>query len=89
MKYRGRLNFAQNWQVIGAKTFAACVDLEGAMALLVERGGGRTLILCGCGVRLAELTKILGLREFHSAARRSVTEPVDGAEVAATKALLR
>jgi len=56
---------------------------------LAELGGEATRVLCAGGVRsasLAELVQIPGVTEFHSAARASVAEPVDAAEVRALRA---
>lgn len=61
------------------------------LARLAELGGGATRVLCGGGVRsanLSELTKIPGVLEFHSAARASATEAVDASEVRALRDLL-
>jgi copper homeostasis protein len=67
------------------------VDALERLARLAVIGGEDTRVLCGGGVRaenLAELVRVPGLREFHSAARPSVAEPVDRAEVAAMVTVL-
>ena len=67
------------------------VDALERLARLAVIGGEDTRVLCGGGVRaenLAELVRVPGLREFHSAARPSVAEPVNRAEVAAMVAVL-
>ena len=51
--------------------------LEGAELLsrLVEKAGGRIIIMPGCGVRennIAEIARLSGAREFHFSARESV-----------------
>ena len=51
--------------------------LEGAdlLAQLVEKAGGRIIIMPGCGVRegnIAEIARLSGAREFHFSARESV-----------------
>jgi copper homeostasis protein len=58
------------------------------LARLAELGGNVTRVLCGGGVRsanISELMKIPGVLEFHSAARTSVEEPVDASEVRALR----
>ncbi len=65
------------------------VDSMPRLARLAQLGGNVTRVLCAGGVRsasLSELLQIPGVTEFHSAARASVAEPVDAAEVRALRA---
>lgn len=67
------------------------VDAVRQLARLAEIGGEKTRILCGGGVRsanLGELVNIPRVTEFHSAARASAALPADAGEVRAMQALL-